>query len=121
MPRIFEPLYVNLVAAGEASGALPQILLAAGQAFDAGKRTARSRATGVDLSGISRVGWRSARYNFYHVHGAAVERVYGANWRRASITYTDSAANSSCDHRLLVGRRLAVIGVIIGFRAFVRS
>src|SRR5438309_10402262 len=27
MPRIFEPLYVNLVAAGEASGALPEILL----------------------------------------------------------------------------------------------
>jgi type II secretory pathway component PulF len=26
MPRIFPPLYVNLVAAGEASGALPQIL-----------------------------------------------------------------------------------------------
>jgi type II secretory pathway component PulF len=27
MPRIFPPLFVNLVAAGEASGALPQILL----------------------------------------------------------------------------------------------
>src|SRR5437868_10373360 len=27
MPRIFPPLYVNLVAAGEASGALPQMLL----------------------------------------------------------------------------------------------
>src|SRR6266576_242951 len=27
MPRSFQPLYVNLVAAGEASGALPQILL----------------------------------------------------------------------------------------------
>src|SRR5881409_2056415 len=27
MPRIFPPMYVNLVAAGEASGALPQILL----------------------------------------------------------------------------------------------
>src|SRR5262249_28396707 len=27
MPRIFQPVYVNLVAAGEASGALPQILL----------------------------------------------------------------------------------------------
>src|SRR6266480_2922700 len=27
MPRILQPLYVNLVAAGEASGALPQILL----------------------------------------------------------------------------------------------
>src|SRR2546429_6737226 len=26
-PRIFPPLYVNLVAAGEASGALPEILL----------------------------------------------------------------------------------------------
>src|SRR6266567_4063214 len=27
LPRVFPPLYVNLVAAGEASGALPQILL----------------------------------------------------------------------------------------------
>src|SRR6059036_1962229 len=27
LPRIFPPLYVNLVAAGEASGALPEILL----------------------------------------------------------------------------------------------
>src|SRR3989449_11680965 len=27
MPQFFPPLYVNLVAAGEASGALPQILL----------------------------------------------------------------------------------------------
>src|SRR5439155_23934432 len=27
MPRIFPPMYVNLVAAGEASGSLPQILL----------------------------------------------------------------------------------------------
>src|SRR5438034_10696777 len=27
MPRIFPPLYVNLVAVGEASGALPEILL----------------------------------------------------------------------------------------------
>src|SRR6266702_761736 len=27
MPRIFPPIYVNMVAAGEASGALPQILL----------------------------------------------------------------------------------------------
>src|SRR5437660_10723426 len=27
LPRIFPPLYVNLVAAGEASGALPRILL----------------------------------------------------------------------------------------------
>ena len=26
-PRIFPPLYVNMVAAGEASGALPDILL----------------------------------------------------------------------------------------------
>ena len=26
-PRIFPPLYVNLVAAGEASGALPEILM----------------------------------------------------------------------------------------------
>src|SRR6266516_2583319 len=27
LPRIFPPIYVNMVAAGEASGALPQILL----------------------------------------------------------------------------------------------
>src|SRR5438270_1532008 len=31
MPRIFPPLFVNLVAAGEASGALPEILLRLGK------------------------------------------------------------------------------------------
>jgi hypothetical protein len=75
MPRIFAPLYVNLVA------------------------------TGLDLSGFSRTGWRHSRHNLYHIHGAAVEQFHGANWRRASIAHTDSAANSSCDHWLLVGRR----------------
>ena len=54
LPRIFPPLYVNLVAAGEASGALPEILSAPGQAFDAGEESARPRPAGADLSGISR-------------------------------------------------------------------
>ena len=105
MPRIFPPLYVNLVAAGEASGALPQILLRLGETSDAGERLARPRATGVDLSGISRAGRRHSGYNFHHVHGAAVDRVHGANRRRASVADTDLTANSPCDHRLLVGRR----------------
>src|SRR6266571_4224469 len=76
-----------------------------GQAFDAGKGPAGSGAASFDLSGISRPRWRRSRYNFYHVHGTAVERVHGANRRRASIAYTDSAASSSCDYELLVGRR----------------
>src|SRR4030095_3866477 len=38
MPRIFPPLYVNLVAAGEATGALPQILLRAGGEAHEGKK-----------------------------------------------------------------------------------
>ena len=108
LPRIFPPIYVNLVAAGEASGALPQILLRLVKHFDAGERTARPRAAGFDLPCLSRAGWRRSHYNFYNVHGAAVERIHGTDWWSASIAHADSAANSSCDHRVLVGW-LAVI------------
>ena len=105
LPRIFPPLYVNLVAAGEASGALPQILLRVVKTFDAGQGAARPRAGGTDLSGISRAGWRRSYYDFYHVHGATVKRIHGTNWRRASVAHADSDAYSSCDYGVLVGWR----------------
>ncbi|PYK09270.1 MAG: hypothetical protein DME61_07175 [Verrucomicrobia bacterium] len=76
LPRIFPPLYVNLVAAGEASGAMPQILL----------RLVKHLAQAKELRD-------------------RVQQAFGANWRRASIAYADSPANSSRDHGLLVGRR----------------
>ena len=53
-PRIFPALYVNMVGAGEASGALPDILVAGRRAFDAGEKSARPRAAGADLPGVSR-------------------------------------------------------------------
>ena len=121
MPRIFPPLYVNLVAAGEASGALPQILLTLGETSDAGQELARPGATGVDLSGISRAGRRYSCHNFHHLHGAAVDWVHGANRRRHAVADADLAARPPCDHRLLVGRLLIVVGGIIGFRAMVRT
>ena len=93
LPRIFPPLYVNLVGAGEASGALPQILLRRSQEFDASQGAARSCTAGTNLSGISRAGWCRSCYDFYHVHGATVNRIHGTNWRRASIAHADSAAH----------------------------
>src|SRR4029453_10527743 len=76
----------------------------AGQTPDAGEGTARPRATGVDLSGLSRSGRRRSHYNFYNVHGAAVVRIHGTNWRSAPVAHADSDANSSCDYGVLVGR-----------------
>ncbi len=53
-PRIFPAIYVNLIAAGEASGALAGNLTPARGAFDAGEESARPRAAGAHLSGVSR-------------------------------------------------------------------
>ena len=63
-PRIFPPLYVNLVAAGEASGALAGNSDAPGETPDAGEKSARSRATGADLSGLPRPRRRDPRSRF---------------------------------------------------------
>src|SRR5436853_351973 len=70
----------------------------------AGMTPHEARATGINLSGLSRAGRRRSHYDFYNLHGAAVVRIHGTNRRSASIAHTDSDANSSCDHGLLVGR-----------------
>src|SRR5207247_6038158 len=65
--------------------------------------------------------WRRSRYNFYHVHGTPVERVHGANRRRASIAY---GILLQIHHAITsywwVGV-LAAVGLIVAFRALVRS
>src|SRR5205823_11661533 len=52
---------------------------ALGETSDAGEGIARPRTTSVDLSGIPCGGRRYSSHNFYYVHGAAVDRVHGAN------------------------------------------
>ncbi|PYK06268.1 MAG: hypothetical protein DME67_03170 [Verrucomicrobia bacterium] len=106
LPRIFPPLYVNLVAAGEASGALPQILLRLVKHLAQAKELRdRVQQALIYPAFLALAGAVLVTINFHHVHGAAVDRVYGPKRWCASIAHTDSAANSSCDHRLLVGRR----------------
>src|ERR1041385_1075318 len=75
-----------------------------GETSDAGQGIARPRATGIDLSGLPRSGRRDSRHNFHYLHGAAVNRVHGANRWRASAANPHFATVSSCDHRVLVGR-----------------
>src|SRR5438552_1414118 len=76
-----------------------------GETFDAGKRSARSRAASTDLPGISRARWRHSNYSLHHVHGAAIDRLYVRNRRYAAITHSHPGASSSCNYRLLVDRR----------------
>ena len=52
---------------------------AASETSDAGERPPRPRPTGADLSRVSRASRRHSRYDFHHVHGAAVDRIHGAN------------------------------------------
>src|SRR5205823_3598051 len=87
-PRIFPPLYVNLVAVGEAP--------------DAGKKSARSSATGADLSGFSYAGGRSAHYRLHYFHGAAAHPIHVAKWRRAAIADAYFNASTPPSHNLLV-------------------
>src|SRR3989441_3585731 len=121
LPRIFPPLYVNLVAAGEASGALPQILL----------RLVKHLAQAKELR--DRVQQALIYPAFLALAGAGLITIF--------ITYMVPQLQGfmsqiggglpfatrvlmQINHAITgywwVGA-LAVIGAIIGFRAFVRA
>src|SRR5438552_2652014 len=64
----------------------------------------RIELMGPEAKTAPRAGARRVRYNFYDLHGAAVVRIHGTNWRSAPIAHANSDANPSCNHGLLVGR-----------------
>src|SRR6266702_3330054 len=121
LPRIFPPLYVNLVAAGEASGALPQILL----------RVVKSLMQAKELR--DRVQQALIYPTFLTLAGAILITVF-ITFMVPQLTGFMSQTGGALPfptrilmqiHHAITGYwwvgALAVIGAIIGFRAFVRA
>ena len=121
LPRIFEPLYVNLVAAGEASGALPQILL----------RLAKHLMQAKELR--DRVQQALIYPAFLALAGAVLVTIFitfMVPQLEGFMAQTGGALPLPTRillqiHHAITGYWwvgvIAVIGAIIGFRAFVRA
>ncbi len=120
-PRIFPPLYVNMVAAGEASGALPQILL----------RVVKHLMQAKDLR--DRVQQALIYPVFLALAGAVLITIF-ITFMVPQLTGFMSETGGALPlptrillqiHHLITGYWwvgvLLVIGAIIGFRAFVRT
>src|SRR5207253_1079809 len=120
-PRIFPPLYTNLVAAGEASGALPQILL----------RVVKHLMEAKDLR--DRVQQALIYPAFLALAGAILITVF-ITFMVPQLTgfMSETGGMLPLPTRILVHLHHAItgywwigalltVGVIIGFRAFVRS
>src|SRR5213082_559923 len=121
LPRIFQPLYVNLVAAGEASGALPQILL----------RLVKHLMQAKDLR--DRVQQALIYPAFLAVAGAALITIF-ITYMVPQLTGFMGQIGGSLPFatRILMDINraivsywwlggLIVIGISVGFRAFVRT
>src|SRR5213080_1870490 len=120
-PRIFPPLYTNLVAAGEASGALPQILL----------RVVKHLMQAKDLR--DRVQQALIYPAFLALAGAVLITVF-ITFMVPQLTGFMSETGGALPlptrilvhiHHAITGYwwigTLLAVGVIVGFRAFVRS
>src|SRR5438105_15844115 len=121
LPRIFPPLYVNLVAAGEASGALPQILL----------RLVKHLMQAKDLR--DRVQQALIYPAFLALAGAVLVTIF-ITFMVPQLTGFMAQSGGALPlptrillqiHHAITGYWwvgvIAVIGAIIGFRAFVRA
>jgi type II secretory pathway component PulF len=121
MPRIFQPLYVNLVAAGEASGSLPQILL----------RLVKHLMQAKDLR--DRVQQALIYPAFLALAGAVLVTIF-ITFMVPQLTGFMAQTGGALPlptrillqiHHAITGYWwagiLAVIGIMIGFRALVRS
>jgi len=121
LPRIFPPLYVNLVAAGEASGALPQILL----------RVVKSLMQAKELR--DRVQQALIYPAFLALAGAVLVTIF-ITFMVPQLTGFMAQTGGALPlptrillhiHHLITGYwwvgLLAVIGGVVGFRALVRS
>jgi type II secretory pathway component PulF len=121
LPRIFPPLYVNLVAAGEASGALPQILL----------RVVKSLMQAKELR--DRVQQALIYPAFLALAGAVLVTIF-ITFMVPQLTGFMAQTGGALPlptrillhiHHAITGYWwvgvLAVIGAVVGFRALVRS
>src|ERR1700736_1190251 len=120
--RIFPPLYVNLVAAGEASGALPEILL----------RLVKHLTQAKDLR--DRVQQALIYPAFLAVAGAALITIFITYMVPQLTGFMSQIGGGALPlptrillqiHHIITGYwwlgALIVIGAVVGFRAFVRT
>ncbi len=116
-PRSFPPLYINLVQAGEASGALPDILKRLVSHLMAVKTPARQRAAGAALSGHFEPGGRGVDYPFHYRARAAAHRVPCEDRRLAAVA--DAHAHQAERHcgRLLVAGCADGIGLFAFYKS----
>src|SRR5690242_12600483 len=121
MPRIFPPLYVNLVAAGEASGALPEILM----------RLVKHLMQAKDLR--DRVQQALIYPAFLAVAGGALITIFitymvpqltGFMSQIGGALPVPTRVLLQINHLIVTYWWLAgliVVGILVGFRAFVRT
>src|SRR6266702_6136684 len=121
MPRIFPPIYVNMVAAGEASGALPQILL----------RLVKHLTQAIDLR--DRVQQAMIYPTFLTLAGAILVTIF-ITFMVPQLTGFMAQTGGALPfptrillhvHHAITGYWwigvLLAVGAVIGFRAFVRT
>ena len=102
-PKVFTPLYVNMVSAGEVSGALPTIMKRLVVYLGGGEGAAGPGAAGAGLPGGAGGGRDRAHHDFHDGDGAATGGVFHGDGSDAATADAHPARGESRDHVLLVG------------------
>ena len=101
-PRIFPPLYLNMVGAGEASGALPDILSRVVEHLMQEKNLRDRVQQALIYPAFLALAGVGAYHHFHHFHGAAADQFHVANRRHFAAADAHSARRESSHCRLLV-------------------
>ena len=121
-PRIFPTIYVNLIAAGEASGALPDILTRLVEHLMQAKNLRdRVQQALIYPTFLAIAGVGSDRY-FHHLHGATADGIPDPKRRGRFLCRRRFCSTA---HHVITGywwvAGLILGGAYIAFRAFVRT
>ena len=121
-PRIFPTLYVNMVGAGEASGALPDILSRVVEHLMQAKNLRDRVQQALIYPAFLAIAGAALITIFITFMVPQLTQFHVANRRRAAAADAHSARRRIISSPATGGSSiLIVVGAVIGFRAFVRS